>query len=418
MRYAYSVWFPPGARLRKELGDQLVALGMVGAALELFEEIELWDSLIVCLTLLGKKQAAAGYDSKTGSRRTRTTRSCGARSGTRWDDEMHFHKALEVSDGKSARALRSLARRAGVREDWKDAAEVLVESDAFKPAVPGRVVQRRVRAPESRARGRSPRRVRSMHAARLRERPRGGNNVAALNIRKGSFAAAHVALQEATKQAHDSWQTWENLAMCAAKVGRFQQSARALIRVMDLTGGAKLHVATLSTLVERCKEARAGNASWIQTEAAAEEEEEKRARAAQRALGSIAELDDDDDDAMETDTWEGVRAPGADDGGDAGDAAADLLGAFFSDSDDDDDDDGDGAKTKKEAAEAAIARANAAEENAGEVTAREASRLEQAVEDVLKRALGGSSAGERSVKVRSMSHWSPYDRVGVVNAVP
>ena len=29
MRYAYSVWFPPGARLRKELGDQLVALGMV-----------------------------------------------------------------------------------------------------------------------------------------------------------------------------------------------------------------------------------------------------------------------------------------------------------------------------------------------------------------------------------------------------
>jgi len=243
-----------------------------------------------------------------------------------------------------------------------------------------------------------------------------------LNIRKGSFAAAHVALQEATKQAHDSWQTWENLAMCAAKVGRFQQSARALIRVMDLTGGAKLHVATLSTLVERCKEARAGNASWIQTEAAAEEEEEKRARAAQRALGSIAELDDDDDDddAMETDTWEGVRAPGADGGGDAGDAAADLLGAFFSDSDDsDDDDDGDdGAKTKKEAAEAAIARANAAEEIAGEVTAREASRLEQAVEDVLKRALGGSSAGERSVKVRSMSQWSPYDRVGVVNAVP
>jgi Flp pilus assembly protein TadD len=39
------------------------------------------------------------------------------------------------------------------------------------------------------------------------------NNVAALNIRKGSYPAAHIALQEATKQAHDSWQTWENLAM-------------------------------------------------------------------------------------------------------------------------------------------------------------------------------------------------------------
>lgn len=58
LRYAFSVWFPPGAQLRKELGDQLVALGMVGAALELFEEIELWDSLIVCLTLLVSSELA------------------------------------------------------------------------------------------------------------------------------------------------------------------------------------------------------------------------------------------------------------------------------------------------------------------------------------------------------------------------
>jgi hypothetical protein len=421
MRYAYSVWFPPGARLRKELGDQLVALGMVGAALELFEEIELWDSLIVCLTLLGKKQAAADTIRRRLAQDEDDPKLWCA-LGDALDDETHFHKALEVSDGKSARALRSLARRAGVREDWKDAAEYWSRAMRLNPLFPdgwfsaGFALLKAGREDEAL--------VAFVRCTQQdSENGRGWNNVAALNIRKGSFAAAHVALQEATKQAHDSWQTWENLAMCAAKVGRFQQSARALIRVMDLTGGAKLHVATLSTLVERCKEARAGNASWIQTEAAAEEEEEKRARAAQRALGSIAELDDDDDDdddAMETDTWEGVRAPGADGGGDAGDAAADLLGAFFSDSDDsDDDDDGDdGAKTKKEAAEAAIARANAAEEIAGEVTAREASRLEQAVEDVLKRALGGSSAGERSVKVRSMSHWSPYDRVGVVNAVP
>ena len=419
MRYAYSVWFPPGARLRKELGDQLVALGMVGAALELFEEIELWDSLIVCLTLLGKKQAAADTIRRRLAQDEDDPKLWCA-LGDALDDETHFHKALEVSDGKSARALRSLARRAGVREDWKDAAEYWSRAMRLNPLFPdgwfsaGFALLKAGREDEAL--------VAFVRCTQQdSENGRGWNNVAALNIRKGSFAAAHVALQEATKQAHDSWQTWENLAMCAAKVGRFQQSARALIRVMDLTGGAKLHVATLSTLVERCKEARAGNASWIQTEAAAEEEE-KRARAAQRALGSIAELDDDDDDddAMETDTWEGVRAPGADGGGDAGDAAADLLGAFFSDSDDDDDDDDgdDGAKTKKEAAEAAIARANAAEEIAGEVTAREASRLEQAVEDVLKRALGGSSAGERSVKVRSMSHWSPYDRVGVVNSVP
>jgi hypothetical protein len=78
--------------------------------------------------------------------------------------------------------------------------------------------------------------------------------------------------------------------MVAAKVGRFQQSARALTRVMDLTQGAKLHVATLSTLVERCKEARAGTAGWLGKE---EEEEANEAKAAARAkasLGGIAEV--------------------------------------------------------------------------------------------------------------------------------
>ena len=57
--FVFSTWFPPAATLKKELGEQLVSIGMVGAALELFEEVELWDPLIVCLSLLGKKQQAA-----------------------------------------------------------------------------------------------------------------------------------------------------------------------------------------------------------------------------------------------------------------------------------------------------------------------------------------------------------------------
>lgn len=32
-----------------------MSIGMVGVAFELFEEVELWDSFIVCLSLLGKK---------------------------------------------------------------------------------------------------------------------------------------------------------------------------------------------------------------------------------------------------------------------------------------------------------------------------------------------------------------------------
>ncbi len=50
--------FPLGLVLRKELGEQLVAAGLVGAAMTLFEELELWDALILCYRLLQKNVQA------------------------------------------------------------------------------------------------------------------------------------------------------------------------------------------------------------------------------------------------------------------------------------------------------------------------------------------------------------------------
>jgi hypothetical protein len=49
------VWLPLRVSLRKELGELLVGMGLVGAALTLFEQLELWDSLIACYQLLDKK---------------------------------------------------------------------------------------------------------------------------------------------------------------------------------------------------------------------------------------------------------------------------------------------------------------------------------------------------------------------------
>lgn len=55
MRYAFSVAAPYAGVLRRELGEQLVSAGMVGAAMTIFEELELWDNLILCYLLLEKK---------------------------------------------------------------------------------------------------------------------------------------------------------------------------------------------------------------------------------------------------------------------------------------------------------------------------------------------------------------------------
>lgn len=49
LRYGLSVWFPSWPALQKELGEEMVRNGMVGAALDVFERLELWDNLIYCL---------------------------------------------------------------------------------------------------------------------------------------------------------------------------------------------------------------------------------------------------------------------------------------------------------------------------------------------------------------------------------
>jgi tetratricopeptide (TPR) repeat protein len=392
-RFAHSTWFPPSSKLRRELGDCLIALGMVGPALELFEEIELWDALVVCLGLLGKKQAAADVVRRRLAEDPRDAKLWCA-LGDALDDESAYEKALEVSGGRSARASRSLARRAAAREDWPAAAARWSDAMRVNPLFPegwfscGYALLKARREDEALSAF-----VRCTQADC--ENGQAWNNVAALNIRRGRFDAAHVALREATKQLRNNWQTWENLAMVSAKVGHFQQSARALVKTMELTDGAQMHLATLSTLVERCLEARRGVAAWLGVEDRrdAETAREEARRAA--ALGNVAEVDDDDDDEEEEETWDGV---GGEAGGDAGDAAADMLDAFFSDSEEDDD----GPSPEPVSAETPNPAdpadpADLADTVATQVLAREVVRLEASVEEVFKRALSGGSAGARPV---------------------
>ena len=412
-RYAHATWFPPSAALKKELGDQLVAMGMVGAALELFEEIERWDALVACLTLLGKKQHAADTVRRRLSADPNDPKLWCA-LGDALEDEAHYLKALEVSGGRHARASRSLARRAASREDWPTAATRWTEAMTLSPLFPDGWFSCGYACLKS---GREDEALNAFVRCTQTDPENGQawNNVAALNIRRGAFKAAHVALREATKRVRNSWQTWENLAMVAAKVGRFQQSADALGRVLELTNGAKVHLATLSTLVERCAEARSGVAEWLGVEEREEESERAEEEARERSLGGALRVakkntsrdknDEREEEGKTTEdeeeTWEGVGANGAGgDGGDAGDAAADMLGAFFTDSEEEEDD---AEETRPEARSANETPPSADHHSANAEgkalsLARSVVLLENAVESVLKRVNAGGSSGERSMR--------------------
>ncbi len=66
------MWFPLAVQLRREGGEALLGAGLVGAALSVFESLELWDNLIVCYRLLDKRvqvrRCVSSLDVCTGAR--------------------------------------------------------------------------------------------------------------------------------------------------------------------------------------------------------------------------------------------------------------------------------------------------------------------------------------------------------------
>ncbi|GAA0153732.1 hypothetical protein LIER_11901 [Lithospermum erythrorhizon] len=104
--------------LRKEYGDLLVSCGLLGEAVKVYEDLELWDNLIYCYRLLEKKAAAVELIRKRLSEHPRDPRLWCSLGDVTIDDAC-YTKALEVSDNRSARAQRSLARSAYNRGDYE-----------------------------------------------------------------------------------------------------------------------------------------------------------------------------------------------------------------------------------------------------------------------------------------------------------
>ncbi|KAL0368608.1 UNVERIFIED_CONTAM: Tetratricopeptide repeat protein 27 [Sesamum calycinum] len=127
--YCFGVNMPSIPALRREYGDLLVSCGLVGEAMKIYEDLELWDNLIYCYQLVDKKTAAVELIKKRLSEKPYDPR-LWCSLGDVTNDDASYEKALEVSGNRSGRAFRSLARSAYNRGEDVDKA-----LDAFTRAV-------------------------------------------------------------------------------------------------------------------------------------------------------------------------------------------------------------------------------------------------------------------------------------------
>ena len=248
-RLAWAAWLPPAASLRREWGEQLLGAGLVGAAMGEFQALELWDALVLCLQLAGKRAEAAAVV----RRRLEVTPGearlwCALGDAT--EEEEHYATAWRVSAGRSARAQRCLARGAARRQDWAACAtawraalgvnslhadgwfalgfaEMQLGKDAAALAAFSRVAQQEPSHAEA------------------------WNNVAALSLRCGNSAAALSALTECVRHRRDDWRLWDNMAVIAAECGEWAAAAQAASRLLALSQGKRVPPLDVMTSLTR-----------------------------------------------------------------------------------------------------------------------------------------------------------------------
>ncbi|XP_061376118.1 uncharacterized protein LOC133318158 [Gastrolobium bilobum] len=244
--FSYGVYLPCIPALKKEHGELLVRCGLIGEAVKVFEDLELWDNLIYCYSLLEKKASAVELIRKCLSERPNDPRLWCSLGDTTINDAC-YEKALEVSNNKSARAKRSLARSAYNRGDY-ETSKILWESamsmNSMYPdgwfalgaaALKARDIEKALDA--------------FTRAVQLDpENGEAWNNIACLHLIKKKSKEAFIAFKEALKFKRNSWQLWENYSHVAVDVGNISQALEGAQMVLDMTNNKRVDTELLERI--------------------------------------------------------------------------------------------------------------------------------------------------------------------------
>ncbi|VVA28890.1 PREDICTED: tetratricopeptide repeat [Prunus dulcis] len=245
--FCYGVQIPTIPALRKEYGELLVGCGLIGEAVKTFEDLELWDNLIFCYRLLQKKAAAVELI-KTRLSETPNDPRLWCSLGDVTNDDACFEKALEVSNDRSARAKRSLARSAYNRGDYEKSKTLWESAMASNSLYPDGWFALGAAA----LKARDTEKALDAFTRAVQLDPENGeawNNIACLHMIKKKSKESFIAFREALKFKRNSWQLWENYSHVAVDVGNVGQGLEAARMVLDITNNKRIDAELLERIV-------------------------------------------------------------------------------------------------------------------------------------------------------------------------
>ena len=253
LAWIHALHWPPVWRLKRTLADKYKSLGIVGSALELYQELWMWEDAVECLVVQGRKSRAEALLRSLLADVAPDSPSLLTTLGELLDDEAMLLKAWDVSGKRYARAKRLLGASAFRRGEYGVAKAHLEDALAVNPQFAWawfRLGAAGMRTRDWVTAKRAFTRVVSLE-------PEDGDawtNLATVLVQLGEKESAFQAQHEATKHANMNWRVWDNYLTLALDVKRMYESMAAMDALVDLSqrradGGAGINAVDPRALV-------------------------------------------------------------------------------------------------------------------------------------------------------------------------
>ncbi|ETO81351.1 hypothetical protein F444_04362 [Phytophthora nicotianae P1976] len=249
MQFVYSLAFPPRYALKRDLAERYFKLGVLGSAVEICEELEMWDDVVKCYQLLDKPMRAEKLVRER--LEIAPTPFMWVTLGDLTQEPSHYETSWTLSKQRFARAKRSLGRYYFEKGDHEAAIPHYEDAVRVGPMHTGAwftlgAIAMRVR-----------RWALAMRAFTrvVQLEPDNGEawgNLGSIHLHNQRYAEAFAVLEEALKQKRHMWQMWENYALCAMETKRYGEAMYAMHQLLDMRAKHKRPVDSemLAWLVE------------------------------------------------------------------------------------------------------------------------------------------------------------------------
>ncbi|CAK1581529.1 unnamed protein product [Parnassius mnemosyne] len=231
LSYLWASGLPAAWTWRQQLGDLYLSMGLVKAALEEYQRLQLWEEVIVCYTLLQLRHKAAEIIQQQIDVKPTVKLYCLLGDAT--DDVSWYEKAWEFSDQKSSRAQRHWGNFLFDHKRYEECIphyEKSVEINSLQESVWLRLGYAALITENWELSAKAYRRYTYLHPNTFEA----WNNLAKVYVKQGDKNRAYRALMEALRFNYDNWKLWENIIIVSMDTGHFEDVLRGIHRILDL----------------------------------------------------------------------------------------------------------------------------------------------------------------------------------------